>query len=354
MMASAELPVGTSDASTEVAAVHHVPLWRAYLPVIGAAVVLAIVPLVIGDSRYLLGIAVLGLAYAGYGVGFNIIFGNTNQLFLCLGALAGVGAYGTTILGNEAELSMLVAIPASVLVAALLGAAFSWVSVRRRLDVIFVGIITLAFSLVFTNLLLGQRNLTGGETGTVVLYDAGIVGARGIGAYYVFLGVLVAYLALHRWLQRSHVGWAFRALRDDELAAELAGIDVARYKVLAGVIGSAMIGLMGALYANYEGFISPTTFELGNVDVPVLVMLAFGGIGTLLAPVVGSAVFTVVDEVLRPLSQLRITVYGVILLALFLGFRRGVIPTVGDLVRRLLRRGARGGGTATAGQGHRR
>jgi branched-chain amino acid transport system permease protein len=337
-MAADRLPVGTADATTVVAAVHHVPAWRAYLPVLGAAGALAIVPLALGDSRYLLGIAVLGLAYACYGVGFNIIFGNTNQLFLCLGALAGVGAYGTTILGNELGVSMLVAIPASVLVAALLGAAFSWVSVRRQLDVIFVGIVTLTFSLMFLNLLLGQRELTGGETGTVVLYDAGIVGARGTGSYYVFLAVLVAYLAVHRWLQRSHVGWAFRALRDDELAAELAGIDVARYKVLAGAVGSAMVGLTGALYANYEGFISPTTFQLGNVDVPVLVMLAFGGIGTLLAPVVGSAVFTVVDELLRPFSQLRITFYGVILLVLFLGFRRGLIPTVGDLVRRLRRR----------------
>jgi len=72
--------------------------------------------------------------------------------------------------------------------------------------------------------------------------------------------------------------------------------------------------------------------------VPVLVMLAFGGIGTLLGPVVGSAVFTVVDEVLRPFSQLRITAYGVILIVLFLGFSRGVIPTVSDLFRRLRRR----------------
>jgi branched-chain amino acid transport system permease protein len=337
-MSSSELPVGTADASTEVAAVHHVPLWRAYVPVVVTALMLALVPVAIGDSRYLMGLAVLGLAYAGYGVGFNIIFGNTNQLFLCVGALAGVGAYGTTILGNELELPMLVAIPASVLVAAVLGAAFSWVSVRRKLDVIFVGIVTLTFSLMFLNLLLGQRELTGGETGMVVLYDTGIVGARGLGSYYAFLVVLVAYLTLHRWLQRSHVGWAFRALRDDEVAAELAGIDVARYKVLAGIVGSCMIGLIGALYANYEGFISPTTFELGNVDVPVLVMLAFGGIGTLLGPVVGSAVFTVIDEVLRPFSQLRITVYGVILIVLFLGFRRGLIPTVGDLFRRLRRR----------------
>lgn len=337
-MADTRLPVGTAEASAAARHAAEVPAWRSYLPVLVTAVVLAVVPLAIGDSRYQLGLAVLALAYAGYGVGFNIIFGNTNQLFLCLGALAGVGAYGSTVLGNEGGWPMLATIPLSVAVAALLGAVFSWVSVRRHLDVIFVGIITLTFSLMFLNLLLGQRELTGGETGLVVLYDAGVVGARGRGAYYVFLAVLVAYLAVHRWIQRSYVGWAFRALRDDELAAELSGIDVARYKMLGGAVGSAMVGLIGSLYAHYESFISPTTFELGNVDVPVLVMVAFGGIGSLLAPVVGSAVFTVIDELLRPYSQLRLAIYGVILLALFLGFRRGLIPTAGDLLRRVTRR----------------
>lgn len=340
-MADARLPVGTAEASAAARHAAAQPLWRSYLPVIATAIVLAVVPLGIADSRYQLGLAVLTLAYAGYGIGFNIIFGNTNQLFLCLGALAGVGAYGSTVLGNELAWPMLVTIPLSVAVAAILGAVFSWVSVRRNLDVIFVGIITLTFSLMFLNLLLGQRELTGGETGLVVLYDAGVVGARGLGSYYVFLAVLVAYLAIHRWIQRSHVGWAFRALRDDELAAELSGIDVARYKMLGGAVGAAMVGLIGSLYAHYEGFISPTTFELGNVDVPVLVMVAFGGIGSLLAPVVGSVVFTVIDEVLRPYSQLRLAIYGVILLALFLGFRRGLIPTAGDLLHRLTRRRSR-------------
>ncbi len=337
-MSEAPLPVDADDAAADTTRRARDSVWWAYFPVMVTAVVLAGVPLVIGDSRFFMGLAVLGLAYAGYGVGFNIIFGNTNQLFLCLGALAGVGAYGSSILGSEMDLPMLVTIPLSVAGAALLGAVFSWVSVRRRLDVIFVGIITLTFSLMFINLLLGQRDLTGGETGLVILYDAGVVGRRGTASFYVFLAVLVAFLAAHRWIQRSHIGWAFRALRDDELAAELAGIDVARYKVVGGIVGSAMVGLIGALYAHYEGFISPTTFELGNVDVPVLVMVAFGGIGSLLAPVIGSAVFTVVDEVLRPFSQLRVAVYGVILLTLFLGFRRGLIPAATDLLRRVTRR----------------
>jgi branched-chain amino acid transport system permease protein len=338
-MASTRTSAQVAHTGTETVQAGRTTPWRGYLPVVVVAVILALVPLLpLGDSRYFMGLATLALAYSGYAVGFNVIFGDTNQLFLCLGALAGVGAYGSGLLGNELDWPMPLGVLLGVAVAGLLGAAFSWVSVRRRLDVIFVGIITLAFSLVFTNLLLGQRDLTGGETGLIIESDPGVVGSRGLGAYYVFLVVLIVFLAVHRWLQRSHIGWAFRALRDDEVAAELSGINVARFKMIAGVAGSMMVGLVGGLYAHYEGFISPTTFEIGQVDVPVLVMLAFGGIGTLIGPIVGAAVFTVVDEVLRPLSQIRTTAYGVILLALFLGFRRGVIPMITDLLRRLTRR----------------
>ena len=123
----------------------------------------------------------------------------------------------------------------------------------------------------------------------------------------MFLALVLGYLVVFRLLQRSHIGWAFRALRDDEVAAELAGVDVTRYRVFAGLLGSAMIGLAGALYAHSEGFIAPSTYAFGNVDVRVLVMVAFGGIGTLLGPVVGAAAFTSLDEWLVSFNQYRLS-----------------------------------------------
>ncbi len=112
------------------------------------------------------------------------------------------------------------------------------------------------------------------------------------------LVLVLSFLLVHGLLRRSHFGWAFRALRDDEVAAELAGVDVARYRVYAALIGSAMLGMAGATYAFTEGRVSPTTFGFAEVDVVVIVMLAFGGIGTLLGPILGAATFTIVDEVL--------------------------------------------------------
>jgi len=311
---------------------------RGYLsgggPLVATVTVLAGLPLVIGDSRYLMTLAISMLVVTAYAVAFNLVFGRSGQLFLCLGALAGVAAYGSVLLADVVGVPLPVAIAAGVACSGGIGAVFSWVAVRRRLGVIFVGIVTLAFSLVFTNLLLGGRALTGGETGLLVEAAAGSWLRERVPAYYLLLAVLVGYLAIDRWLDGSWLGWAFRALKDDPVAAELAGVDVVRAKVIAGALGSAMLGLMGALFAVHDGFISPTGFDFGDIDVRVLVVLAVGGIGSSLGPVAGAVVVTAVDELLRPLGQLRLTIYGIVLIVIFLRFRQGLVPALEGLARR--------------------
>jgi branched-chain amino acid transport system permease protein len=312
---------------------------RALLPIVVTAATLAVLPqLWFGDSPYTTGLAVQALVFACYGVGFNLIFGSTNQLFLCVGALAGVGGYGAAILSDKTSWPLAAGVAAGTAIAALIGALLSWVAVRRSLDVIFTGIVTLVFSLAFLNLLLGQRDHTGGETGLVLTAAAVDLADDRVGGYYLFAGVLIGFLIVFRALQLSHVGWAFRALHDDEVAAELSGVDVARYRIYAATVGSAMIGLTGALYAYSAAFISPATYGFQYVDVRVLVLVAFGGLGTLLGPVVGAAAFALLDEQLAASLQLQQVFYGVFVIAIFLGFRRGVLHTLVALVNRLVAR----------------
>jgi branched-chain amino acid transport system permease protein len=308
----------------------------AFLPIAVTAAVLAILPTVwFGDSPYTTSLAVQALAFAAYGVGFNLIFGSTNQLFLCVGALAGVGGYGAAILTDETSLPMAAGVAVGTVSAAVVGGLLSWIAVRRSLGVIFTGIVTLVFSLAFANLLLGQRDLTGAETGLVVTGAPPRIADDQVGGYYLFAGLLVGFLVVFRVLQLSHVGWAFRALRDDEVAAELAGVDVSRYRIYAATLGSAMIGLTGAFLAYCAGFISPTTYSFDRVDVRVLVLVAFGGLGTLLGPVIGAGVFAVLDEQLAASLELREVLYGVFVIAIFLGFRHGVVHAVVALGRRI-------------------
>ena len=278
-------------------------------PIALVGALLSLIPLWLGDSRVMMGVAVLGLTFACYAVGFNLIFGSTGQLFLCVGALAGIGGYGSAILADRVGLPLLLSILLATLASSVFGGLLSWIAVRRSLGVIFTGIVTLIFSLVFGNLLLGAAGVTGGDGGFHIQAGADTFLRQTIPPYYLMLALVLIFLLTHGLLRRSHIGWAFRALRDDEFAAELAGVNVARYRVTAALIGAAMLGLAGSLFAFTEGTISPTTYGFAQVDVETLVMLAFGGIGTLFGPVLGAAVFTVINELIRrsgpaPLSSL--------------------------------------------------
>ncbi|HEX5583469.1 branched-chain amino acid ABC transporter permease [Gaiella sp.] len=309
---------------------------RALLPIVVTAAILVVLPRIwFEDSPYTIGLAVEALVFGCYAVGFNLIFGSTNQLFLCIGALAGVGGYATALLSERASLPLFAGVAIGTVSAGLLGGLLAWVAVRRSLDVIFTGIVTLVFSLAFTNFLIGRSSLTGGDTGKILTGAASNFADDRLGGYYLFVGLLVALLVVFRVLQLSHIGWAFRALRDDETAAELAGVDVARYRVYAAVVGSAMIGLTGGLYAYSLGFISPTTYAFAQVDVQVLVIVAFGGLGTLLGPVVGAAAFGFLDRALTDSGQLREAYYGAFVIVIFVFLRQGVIPTLTSLARRL-------------------
>lgn len=289
------------------------------------AAVLALVPLALGGSDHYLRIATLMLIYMGYAVAFNIIFGHTRQLFLCLGALAGTAAYVAVVLVIKFKLSPWLTMPLGIALAALLGGLFSYVSVRRGLGVIFVGIVTLVFSMIFHNLIMGLRDWTNGETGLETKGLGPALLSGGLTSYYAILAFLVLALLVYQLLMRSRAGTAFQAIADDEHAAELAGIDVTAYKVLAATVGSALLGAVGTIHAFYGGFISPTVYALGSVDIVALVTLLLGGMGTLLGPVLGGVVFTVMDEAVRPLGRLNVMVYGILIVLLVVTFRHGLV-----------------------------
>jgi branched-chain amino acid transport system permease protein len=288
--------------------------------------ILALVPAAASGSPYYMRLATIALIYMAWTVAFNLIFGHTKQLFLCLNALAGTAGYVAVVLAMQLELSPWVTVPAGVAAAAALGALFSYVSVLRGLGIIFLGIVTLAFSLIFHNLVLGLRQLTNGETGLVTRGLGFPLLEQAIPSYYVFLAALLAALLAYHWLMSSRSGMAFRALSDDELTAELSGIDVTRYKVLAATVASAILGLTGALFAFYNGIVSPSVFSFVGIDIPVLIALLLGGMRTRLGPVLGAAAFALLEELVRPWGQLNVLVYGVLLIVLFTTFRDGMVP----------------------------
>jgi len=290
--------------------------------------ILALVPAAAGGSPYYMRLATLALIYMAWTVAFNLIFGHTKQLFLCLNALAGTAGYVAVVFAIQLKLSPWVTVPIGVAAAASLGALFSYVSVLRGLGVIFLGIVTLAFSLIFHNLVLGLREFTNGETGLVTRGLGFPLLEQPVASYYIFLAALAVALLVYHALMSSKSGMAFRALSDDELTAELSGINVTGYKVLAAAVGSAILGLTGALFAFYNGIVSPSVFSFVGIDIPVLIALLLGGMRTRFGPVLGAIAFALIEEAVRPFGQLTVLVYGVLLIVLFTAFRDGLAPLV--------------------------
>ena len=303
------------------------------------AIVFAIAPLPVLGSSYYEGVLAHMVIVAIFAVALNIVFGQTDQLFLFMGGLAGVGGYGTALLADWVGVTAWITLPIAALVAGLIGLLVSWISARRNFTVVLISILTLNLQLVMIEIYGGARDITGGSTGfNYRSYFSLATLAEPLGVnerlvlYYVALLVLVAALLVYLWLVHSRYGVAFHAIREDELAAASIGVDVVRYKVVAGFVAAFLFGLVGALYAREAGRILPGEYSFLTVDVLILIVLIVGGLRTTLGPVVGAAIVIAIEQFLvRTITDWRSAVFGALLIFLFLYFRSGVVPFVADL-----------------------
>lgn len=309
-------------------------LIRKYGEVAGALAALAILPMFVVEAgmTYQVRLLVLFLIFATLAVALNIAFGHTDQLFLFVGALAGIGAYTTALLAEHLGISAWVTFPVGGLAAGIFALLVSFVAARRGMTIIVIAILTLSLQLAIIEVFIGARNITGGSTGfpfdgldpTVFTNLLGV--SQQLALYYMLLIFLGLVLLFYQWLMQSKYGLAFRAIRQDAVAAESVGIDVVKFKTFAGFTAGLIIGLVGALYAQSEAYILPSMFSFQQVDVLVLIMLVLGGMRTTLGPIVGAGVIIYVNELLQGAGQWRMAILGAFLIVVFLYFREGIVP----------------------------
>ncbi len=318
---------------------------------------LAVAPIPILGSSYYEGILTRLLLVAVLAVGLNLVFGHTDQLFLFMGGLAGLGAYGTALIADWTGVTAWVTVVAAALIAGLLGLAVSWVSAKRRFTVVLISILTLNLQLVLSQTFVGARDITGGSTGfSYRSYFSLSTLAEPVGVpekiilYYVALLVLVVAMLVYVWLTTSRYGIAFDAIREDEVAAASIGVDVVYYKSLAGFIGAFVIGFTGPFMAREASYMLPGEFSFLSVDVLVLIVLIIGGLRTTLGPVVGSAIVVGIEEILAAqAAEWRTAIFGALLIFLFLYFRQGVVNAADGLVADARSRLSGGDGRASDG-----
>lgn len=270
----------------------------------GVALLVAIaVALPFCMQSYDLRIMNLGLITAVAVLGLCVTFGWGGLVQLGAAAFVATGAYVSALLTTSAGLSFWIAMPVAVVCTAL----FAWVisAPILRLRGHYLAIATIGLNVVVVLVARNWEGVTGGYDGVSGIPAIAFFGheLRSGEAYYTFLLATVTVCALGiASLRQSRFGRAMLAVRDDEISSAASGIAVVRTKTLAFMIGAALGGLSGALYAHYARFIGPQEFEFAR-SITLLVMLIVGGEASVIGAILGAVLLTFAPEWLRFLGD---------------------------------------------------
>lgn len=265
-------------------------------------IVLLAYPFVFRENRYFLTLAnQVGIAVIG-AIGLNILVGYTGQISLGQGGFLAVGAYTAGILTARLGMPWWGSTLAACLTTALVGAIFGLPSLR--LKGLYLAIATLAAQVIILWGVTHWTALTGG-TDALVVPNPTLFGIRinsDFNFYWVTWSLVLIVTMATVNLFRTHYGRAFVAIRDQDIAASVMGIDLFKYKLLAFAISSFIVGLAGALTAHYRSIV---TWERFTTDVSVLylAMIIIGGLGSVTGSFLGAIFMTLLPAVLTNLGR---------------------------------------------------
>ncbi len=289
---------------------------------IGAVVfaLLVCVPLLTSDD-YVLYVLSVSAVTAIIAAGLNITNGYIGLLNLAVGGLVATGAYCTALLllrGYSMPLALLAAAIGGGLVSAIIFLTFA------RLRGFFFGLATIAAAEVIRLLIRNLEEITQGVRG---LKGYPKLSASAGTTYWIVLGLLLVILIVISLVVRSNIGLQWRAIRDNRDKALSMGIPVARLQFWGYVASGVVMAFGGALYGVLLQFIEPNIAGLGTL-VQTILMVALGGAGTVIGPVIGSAVINLLPELLRMADELRLVIYGVTLIVVVLALPGGIVGTI--------------------------
>jgi len=262
---------------------------------VAAVIVLLLLPLPL--EHYWVYTINFGLIAVIGALGLNLLTGYSGQISLAHASFLALGAYTTAFLGRY-DLPLFVVIPAAGIVAALVGSLLAGPSLRLR--GLYLALATLAFYVIIDFAIRKADFLTGGAAGTHVAPPTifGKIVEGELFFYYMTLGIAATCTLFVKNLERSKIGRAMMAVRDSDIAAEMAGISIFWTKLTAFAISSFMAGVAGSLLAYYVQFINPDNFSLA-VSVSYVAMIIVGGLGTVIGSIFGALFMSFLPEAVR-------------------------------------------------------
>ena len=298
-----------------------------------AVVVLALTPQILGN--FLSEVLDLAGIFLLMALGLNIVVGYAGLLDLGYVAFFAVGAYTGAVLTAptspawDPQLTFWAAIPFIMLAAALAGIVVGTPVLRMRGD--YLAIVTLGFGEIARLLFLSDalKPYFGGAQGIVAVPNISIGPVEFVTSqdFFYLIFAAAAVLAYVAWaLQRSKVGRAWMAMREDETVAEVMGVNIVQAKLQAFIIGAILASLGGALFAHKIGSIFPHSFNI-VVSITVLMVVIVGGMGSIPGVALGAIVLVGIPELLREFSEFKFLLYGGLLIYMMLMKPEGFIPS---------------------------
>ncbi|WP_089272002.1 high-affinity branched-chain amino acid ABC transporter permease LivM [Humidesulfovibrio mexicanus] len=311
------------------AAAGRVPRWLSLSLLLACAIAFPFF-----TERYAHDVAISVLVYIMLGLGLNIVVGLAGLLDLGYIAFFGVGAYTYALLSVHFELSFWLCLPISACFSAIAGCIIGYPTLRMRGD--YLAIVTLGFGEIVRIVINNWMSLTNGPNGVLGIKSPGAYWFKDGSfehiwlnhleqLYFVILALAVfTILAVYR-INYSRIGRAFEAVREDQTAAELMGVNTFRLKLLAYALGAVFGGLAGSFFAARMKFVSPESFTFIE-SAMVLAMVVLGGMGSIPGVILGSLALIALPEVFRGFEMYRMFVFGGVMAVMMIFRPRGLWP----------------------------
>jgi branched-chain amino acid transport system permease protein len=284
-------------------------------------------------------LAILMLMAAQLGVAWNIIGGYAGQVSLGQVAFYGLGAYTSTLLFTKLGVSPWLAIPAGGLLAAGISVLIGWSCFRLKGHYFAMATIAVAeiIQIIFTN-----WEYAGAAVGINLPLEEGwgtLIFSSKEPYYYLSLALLLLTLGVNWAIEKSFLGYYFRAIKDEPDAARSLGVNLRKYKLLAFAISSFFTALGGSLYAQKELYIDPGSVLHTGLSIKMALVTILGGVGTLFGPLFGAAILTLIEEGSRILfggsgRGTDLIIYAALIVLIAVYYPNGVVGWLRSFIRR--------------------
>jgi len=281
-------------------------------------------------SEYHTHVLTIAFSYVILATGWNLLAGYTGQFSLAHHTFAGIGGYTSALLVKHTGLPMLAGIAAGVALATAIGYGLGTLCLRMR--AIYLALATWAFAESVRLLITVEYQITRGDLGlaTPLLFGT----PRPTPYYYLFLALALAAVLVAWWIVRSRVGIYLRAIRDDEEAAAVMGVDTLRWKRFAFAASAAFAAVAGGFQAHYVGLLSPAPMKFNEMAM-IVIMVIVGGLRTLPGPVIGAVFIELLSELLRGWGEIRMVLFALLVIVTVRGYPAGLLGVLRALATRL-------------------